>query len=204
LEGFFAVPGSKPPAGATITSTDSGNTKSTTIQGGTITTNDLQATAGTFKGTVSAGTVTGSAISGGTISGTAISGGTISGGAISGGTISGVTISGGSLTSTHTGDTDKTVISNGTIDLYDGNVHVGMIDGGRYTQTTDKAIYMRGGTSLSGSCIAISDQNIFINPLNELRINPPGGGSWLAGYSGSVTISGKTITVTHGIITNIA
>ena len=191
-------------SGATITSTDSGNTKNTTIQGGTITTNDLQATAGTFKGTVSAGTVTGSAISGGTISGTSISGGTISGGAISGGTITGTTISGGSLTTAYPGDTSKVSIENGTLSVYSGNTQAGVIDGGRYTFISDKALYLRGGTSLSGSAIAISDQDIYLSPLNEIRVSPPGGGAWLAGYSGSDTISGKTITVTHGIITNIA
>lgn len=198
-------------SGSTITSskTVGGVTKTTKIEDGTITTNDLQATSGTFSGTLSGGTVSGgsisgASISGGTISGGSISGGTISGTSISGGTVSGATISGGSLTSSHTGDNEKTVISNGTIDLYAGNDHVGMIDSGRFTQITDKAIYIRGGTTISESYIAISGQDIYMVPLNELKIFPPGGGSFLTGYSGSVTISGKTITVTKGIITNIA
>ena len=59
----------------------------------------INATSGSFKGTISASTITGSTISGGTIKGASISGNTISGNTISGGTISGASISGGSITS---------------------------------------------------------------------------------------------------------
>lgn len=57
----------------------------------------INATSGTFKGTVSASTITGSTINGGTIKGASISGNTISGGSISGTSISGTNISGGSI-----------------------------------------------------------------------------------------------------------
>lgn len=63
--------------GSTITSTN--GTKTTTISGGTITTNDLRASSGSFSGTITASTITGSSIT--STSGsksTTINGGSIS------------------------------------------------------------------------------------------------------------------------------
>lgn len=188
-------------SGATITSTDSGNTKSTTIQGGTITTNDLQATAGTFKGTVSAGTVTGSAISGGTISGTSISGGTISGGAISGGTIngtsitggtvSGASISGGTVTSGTTSGS-KLELSNGEIVGYYGNSQKGkinMVSGG---------IRLGESGSVFDSYIDVLDENGISIGAGTVQING------VTAYSGTFKDKDNhTVTVIKGIITDV-
>lgn len=59
----------------------------------------INATSGTFKGTITGSTINGNTITGGTIKSATISGNTISGNTISGGTISGASITGGSITS---------------------------------------------------------------------------------------------------------
>ena len=59
----------------------------------------INATSGTFKGTITSSTINGNTITGGTIKGATISGNTISGNTISGGTISGASITGGSISS---------------------------------------------------------------------------------------------------------
>ena len=135
----------------------------------------INATSGTFKGTISASTITGSTISGGTIkgasiSGNTISGNTISGNTISGGTISGASISGGSITS----NTTINVSTNLTI----GNsIYIGSYS----DRNTQKYIYF------NDRFIVTSRNDILAIGLNN---GDPFKGKVYVSTSGGITVRG--------------
>lgn len=147
-------------SGSTITSskTSGGVTKTTKIEDGTITTNDLQATAGTFKGTVSAGTV-----SGGTVSGAAISGGTISGTSITGSSLKttsnggyAVNISGSKVQALHN-DTELGYISGG---IYDNKTWMNFVAGNNAIGINNAdGIYTHGALDINASSLIMRDGN---------------------------------------------
>lgn len=206
-------------SGSTITSskTVGGVTKTTKIEDGTITTNDLQATSGTFSGTLSSGTV-----SGGTISGASISGSTITSTSgtksttISGGTITtndlqatSGTFSGSISSSTFTSNTGTG--TNGYVDIHQGQIWLSLSGStfspriGRYTMsgagTNYNAIVIEGGNGK----IAASYDDVFLEG-SKIFVNKYSGGTWntYTGYSGTFQDKDNhTVQVVNGLIVGV-
>ena len=145
----------------TSTKTEGGVTHTTSINGGKIRTNDLDATGGSIQGTnISGSTITSTKTEGGTTKTTTISGGKITTNAIdaTGGSIQGTNISGSTITSTKTegGVTKTTTISGGKITTNNLDATGGKINGSEVTGATiqtaasGRRIKMDTSTSIKG------------------------------------------------------
>jgi len=200
--------------GSTITSTGKDN-KSTTISGGTITTNDLQATSGSFSGSISGSTITGSTITstGSNNKSTTINGGTISTNSINvtGGTISGTTI-------VSEWASEKTTVQTGrvycestlgtpmrTIYSYTGATMEfnNAILGGFGWQMVNMGGLGNKNTFIvgdaSGGNIDFCSDGIIIGEATP-NIYIKSGGIWRTGYTGSVVIGDSALQIQNGII----
>ena len=142
---------------------------------------------GSFKGSVSASTISGSTITGSTISGDTISGGTISGTSISGGSISGTTVSGGTITGTtiQTASSGDRIVMDGTTTIkgYNGNTLYNLIN---FIQTVSGTHHM----------VIDAKERIDIRTPHIYVANQSGG-------TGAVTVS-ETSSGTISMVNNVS
>ena len=136
----------------------------------------INATSGTFKGTITGSTINGNTITGGTIKSATISGNTISGNTISGGTISGASITGGSITSGTTINvtTNLTVGNNIYVGSYsDRNTQKYLYFNDRfsvYSRNDIMGFGLENGNLFSGKMYVNSSGQCIVNGMNATNI----------------------------------
>lgn len=138
----------------------------------------INATSGTFTGTISAAAISGSTITGGSISGTSVSGVSITGSTVTAGSISGNTITGGSISGA--------LITAGSINgnrITGGSISGAVVTAGSISGSSISGNTITGGTISGASVTAGSISGNFIS-----------GGSISGALVTAGSISGNTIT----------
>ena len=143
----------------------------------------INATSGTFKGTITGSTINGNTITGGTIKSATISGNTISGNTISGGTISGASITGGSITSNTTINvsTDLKVGNNVYLNQsVNTTKKIEFASGNMIMNTwTNSYNYLTMRSNYRCALISGNVQIAAVGNTNEAEINLNGGTTWV-------------------------
>lgn len=125
----------------------------------------INATSGTFTGTISAATISGSTITGGSISGTSVSGVSITGSTVTAGSISGNSITGGSISGAFitAGSISGNTITGSSISgttITAGSISGNAISGGSITGASLTAASISGGQISIGSGFSVNSAGV--------------------------------------------